>query len=339
MSEFHVRVVEIGAVEKHPNADSLSVTTIGGAGGYPCILRTGEFKPGDKAVYVPADDPRWAFLGEHREIEAKRLRGIFSMGVLTAADPSWEVGRDVAFELRITRAEAPEPTVGNERDPGLMPTYTDIAGLRAHPSLFVDGEEVVVTEKIHGETMRAVYAEGRLWVGSRTAWKSPDGGPVGGVEGAELRQHHWWDTARRLGLEERLQRVPGIGVCGEIFGDVPGMKYGATSDRRDLRIFDAVSIQRRAYLDFDEFIDVATRLDLPMAPVLYRGPWRHDLREMAEGSSSFAAHVREGIVIKPVHERFDPAVGRVILKLHGSGFLLGAWKKKAKRGVGDGFMG
>jgi hypothetical protein len=31
-------------------------------------------------------------------------------------------------------------------------------------------------------------------------------------------------------------------------------------------------------------------------------------------------HVREGFVVRPVRERYDPAVGRVILKLHGEGF-------------------
>lgn len=81
-------------------------TEIGGAGGYPVILRTGELQQGDKAVYIPvgallpADDSRWDFLrkpGEHVpfEIVAKRLRGIFSMGLLTPAEPSWQVGQDV----------------------------------------------------------------------------------------------------------------------------------------------------------------------------------------------------------------------------------------------------
>lgn len=83
MSEFQVRVVQVGAIEKHPNADALSMTVVDG---YPVLLRTGDFREGDRAVYVPidavvpADDHRWVFLGEHRRVRAKRLRGIFSIG-------------------------------------------------------------------------------------------------------------------------------------------------------------------------------------------------------------------------------------------------------------------
>jgi len=334
MSEFQVRVVQIGAIERHPNADNLSITRIGGEGGYPVILRTGEFREGDKAVYVPvtavvpADDPRWSFLlpkGTDAnptwiEIEAKKLRGVFSMGILTPADPSWEVGRDVASELRITRAEAPEPTEGNERDPGLMPVYTDLPALRAYPHVLAEGEEVVITEKIHGESARYTYGYGRLYCGSRTCWKDP--------ASTVQQSQHWWEVGRRLGLEERLRSVEGFGIYGEVYGDERGVKYDATSDRRGFRLFDAIDCKRRAYVDFDTFLALAARLELPVVPILYRGPWKTSLRELAEGKSTFADHVREGIVIRPAKERFDPAIGRVILKLHGEGFLLRGKKSR-----------
>ncbi len=326
MSEFRVSVVVISAIEKHPNADSLSITTLGGAGGYPVIFRTGEYREGDRAVYVPvgalvpANDPRWSFLGTHLEIEAKKLRGVFSMGLLTPADPEWEVGRDVATELGITRAEPSEPSVGDEPDPGLMPVYTDLEGLRAHPNILQEDEEVVITEKIHGESARYTFANGRLYCGSRIRWKNPNADPCSA----------WWKTADQLELEERLASVPGIGVFGEIFGNVTGMQYGKTGAARGLRLFDAMNLADRRYLDFDDFSAVAKRLDLPTVPILYRGPWQNDLRAMAEGNSTFANHVREGIVIKPTTERFDPRVGRVVLKLHGQGYLLGAWRKKAR---------
>jgi hypothetical protein len=106
------------------------------------------------------------------------------------------------------------------------------------------------------------------------------------------------------------------------------MKYDAASDRRGFRMFDAMWTRTKTYLDHDEFVDVAKTLDLPTVPILYRGPWRSDLRALAEGSSTFAKHVREGIVIKPVHERREELLGRVILKLHGEGF---STRKKAPR--------
>lgn len=163
MSEFQVEVVTVGEVTKHPNADSLFVTVV--KNGYPVIIRSGEFVEGDKAVYLPVDslvpvaDSRFSFLAnkdklrERERIKAKRLRGIFSMGLLVKADPAWDVGRNVQTELNVTKYEPPEPLVmggENEKDPGFLPVYTDIEGLRKYSRLLADGEEVVLTEKIHG---------------------------------------------------------------------------------------------------------------------------------------------------------------------------------------------
>jgi hypothetical protein len=84
-TEHEVSVVRLGAISKHPNADALSLTEVDGR---PVILRTGEYAPGDLAVYVPVDtmvpldDPRFAFLKErnstadgYSRVKAVRLRG------------------------------------------------------------------------------------------------------------------------------------------------------------------------------------------------------------------------------------------------------------------------
>lgn len=334
MSEFHIRVVQLGPITKHPNADTLSITHVGGDGGYPVILRTGEYQEGARAVYVPvgaavpASDPRWAFLVKpgstkpYVEIDAKRLRGVFSMGLLTAADPAWEVGRDVREALGIVRAEDVEtgrPASGGDNegvpDPGLLPCYTDIEGLRAHGGVLQAGEEVVITEKIHGQNARlALDASGHLHIGTRARWVRADGATT------------WAKTAARMGMTERLARVPGIGVFGECYGNVAGMRYDAPQGGDVFRLFDAMHINSRTYLDYDAFVEVAQTLGIHTAPVLYRGPWHDGLRALADGASTInPQHVREGIVIRPVRERVAH-MGRVILKLHGERYLLKQWK-------------
>jgi RNA ligase (TIGR02306 family) len=331
MSEFHVRVVELGPVTKHPNADSLSLTTVGGEGGYPVILRTGEFHEGDRAVYVPVgaavplDDPRWSFLANpgstkpYTEIDAKRLRGIFSMGILTRAEPSWAVGQDVSMDLRIERAEAVDASssssLENEADPGLMPTYTDIDGLRQHPHALQDGEDVVLVTKIHGENARYCVDDARLYCGSRTRWKAP------------AARTAWTTTAERLGLEQKLRALGGhIGVYGELYGNVTGMRYDASASERGLRLFDAMDLRQRRYLDYDDFAAVADQLGLLTAPVLYRGSWSRELVSHADGPDLLnPTHVREGFVVRPAHERTEH-MGRVILKYHGEAYLLKKWK-------------
>src|SRR3990172_3174159 len=182
MSEFHIPIVKLGEIEKHANADSLGIVKVFA---YPCIVRLGDFKPGDLAIYVPVDavvptsDPHFAFLaanqhtknGKHR-VRAMRLRGTFSMGLLAKADPDMTEGTDVTERLGITKYEPPEPmsTGGeNEKDPGFLPIYTDIEGLRRWPEVLQVGEEVVLTEKLHGGNGRWLWREGRLWVGSHTS--------------------------------------------------------------------------------------------------------------------------------------------------------------------------
>lgn len=67
MTDFHVEVVRLGAIEKHPNADALDITQV--YGGFPCIIKRDSFKEGDLAVYIPVDcvlpdRPEFAFLSD-----------------------------------------------------------------------------------------------------------------------------------------------------------------------------------------------------------------------------------------------------------------------------------
>ena len=52
-SDNRVLVVQIESLRKHENADTLSIVDV--FGGYPCIVRTGEFQVGDLAAYISVD--------------------------------------------------------------------------------------------------------------------------------------------------------------------------------------------------------------------------------------------------------------------------------------------
>lgn len=337
MTEFHVEVVRIGQVEKHPNADALSITRI--HGGYPVCFRTGEFNEGDLAVYLPVDSvapnkPEWEFLGaglRNHRIRAKRLRGIFSMGMLTAAPEGSTEGQDVAELLGFTRYEdvvaeqnqykgasttdglqAPAP------DLVMMPSMYDIEGFRKYgKTVFNDpAEDVVVTEKIHGQNFRAVFSGGKLHVGSRTRWLTTD-----------PETNTWAKVASRYGLEEKLARMPGLIFYGESYGNNSDMPYGVERHKTGdaLAIFDVFNSNTGEWKSFREVVLAASALNLPIAPTLYHGPFGKvvdSLSALAEGKTTLGAdHVREGWVIKPAKERRDDRIGRVILKMHGEGFL------------------
>lgn len=323
MSEFHVVVVRVGTIEKHPNADTLSMTQI--YGGYPVLFRNGEFQEGDLAVYIPVDslvpttNERFAFLGEGSSkparIKARRLRGIFSMGLLTSAEPSWQEGQEVHELLGITKYEPPEdlaPNGEDESDPGRMVTY-DLEALRRYGGdLLVPGEEVVVTEKIEGESWRAFHNGERLFVGSRTRWKKPSDPPS-----------KWWIPAIAHKLEERLARHVGLGIHCEIYGYTGGFPYDSPNRAPRIRLFDVMDLTARRWLDHDDACAVAADLGVPTVPLLYRGPWSPDLLALANGRSTLnPQHVREGIVVRPIKERYHFEFGRVVLKMQGEDYHL-----------------
>lgn len=319
MSEWHVEVVRLGTVEKHPNADKLGITHV--HGGYPVICRLGDYAEGDLAVYVPVDSvvpntEEWAFVGSRRRVRAKRLRGTFSMGLLTKAPEGAVEGEDVAERLGIFKWEEPVEAISTQGKaakapllPGPpLPVY-DIEALRRRSSILFADEEVVITEKIHGANFRAVHDGERLHVASRNRFLSR--------EECKL----WWPVAERFDLEAKLARFPNMAIYGEVYGNVQDLKYGLGAGAT-LAVFDILNVNG-TWWDFDSAQLIARSLDLPWVPVLYRGPWSKELCNLAEGPSTLPGsdHVREGIVVRPVRERWDDCIGRVQLKMHGEGYL------------------
>lgn len=326
MSEFGATVVRLGKIGKHPNADNLSITTV--FDGYPCIIRTGDFQPGDLAIYISVDAlvPTWVdrfkFLqpkakasGLHR-VRAAKIRGIFSMGLLIPAERGMEEHQRVDELLDIKKYEPPlEFTAGqSEHDPIGIPRYTDIEGMRKFGSkVFIPGEEVVVTEKVHGENYRLLYSQDRLWVGSHTQIKKPD------------PESKWWYWPLKEKIEERLKPYSGLMFCGELYGNVGHMRYGITQQGdRGFALFDILDMTAGKYWNWDDVKALSYVLNLQTVPILYRGLWKEELRDLASGNTTVpgADHIREGIVVKPTKERWDHRVGRVILKLIGEEYLL-----------------
>lgn len=344
MSEFHVRVIKVGKIEKHPNADKLSITDVEG---YPVIIKNGDFKEGDLAVYVPVDSivpdkPEWAFLDGHFRIKARKLRGVFSQGLLAPLpEGKWKVGDnaqeamgiikydpDAALEADVSKPKKPKKwylriwywwKYGRHynktvcKPPFTFPEYTDIEGLRKYGRHLIEGEEVVITCKIHGANARFSYHKGEFWVGSHHQFK---GRPKG-----KCVLDNFWQAAYNANLEEKLMQAPGIAFYGEAYGKVQkGFGYDCPTGVK-VRFFDAMDLKTLKYLNYDDFVNLCDKLGLERVPELYRGPWSTDLKKLAEGQSTFGNHIREGFVVKPVVERYEH-IGRVIFKLVSEQYLL-----------------
>lgn len=324
MSTFECPLVRVGPVEKHANADSLGITKVGE---YPVIVRLDGLREGDLAVYVPVDalcppTGATAFLADpHRptrpvRVKAKRLRGVFSMGLLLPyKGPDGIVGADCASALGITKWEEPEPMSTPDEDEsapsGVFSPVFDVENWRSNSSLIADGEPVVVTEKIHGCNARYLWHDGALHMASRIRWKRASVPTV------------WSRAADADGLAEKLSGRDGFIVYGECYGQVQDLKYGQKSAA--FVAFDVWNWREAKWLDAADAAAWCGEAQIPMVPVLYRGPWSREAVEgVVRGPTVLGngANIREGVVIRPAIERTDVRLGRVILKWVSEDYLL-----------------
>jgi len=125
----------------------------------------------------------------------------------------------------------------------------------------------------------------------------------------ETPENLYWRAARKYKLDEVLPK--GYQIFGEVYGrGVQKLTYDL--EDIDVRFFDLMV--DTAYAGYAEFVEFCVKHFLPMAPLLHVGPWKKELMVMADGKSQIAKHIREGFVVRPVKERWDHKVGRVILK-------------------------
>lgn len=331
MTDFHVECVRVGAIEKHPNADTLGITQVGA---YPVIVKLGDFKEGDLAVYVPVDavvpdTDMWSFLNGSRRIKAKRLRGVFSQGLLVPAPMGVLEGEDCSRLMDIERYETSEERAERGSDPrapkvprvnpAYLPRYTDLENLRRWPNVLQPGERVVVMEKLEGENCRVTYVRAPWW---RRLFLRQRGRLVVGSRNQIKTAGKWVEVTAPLKKQfERQQDPERYALYGESFGYTKGFPYGSGEPR--FCLFDVWDRRERRWLDWPELKRVAELFYLMTAPLLYWGDWYPDAIVQAEGKSILdSSHVREGFVVRPVKERTHPGLGRVILKCKGEGYLL-----------------
>lgn len=344
MSEWHPQIVRLDKIERHPNADTLEISTV--LGGYTVIFKEGRFKEGDLAAYIPVDSvcsdhPEFDWLGDKKRIKAVRLRGIFSLGILAEAPPNMVEGDSIVDYYKLTKyvyeeemPDLPGRHNGDHASPpqGWAIPHYDLEGLRKYSKILQDGEEVVLTEKIEGCNAAFGYAPNAsdgdpLWVKSRNFYLKED------------YDNLYWHVAKSHNLGVALEDYPGKIFFAELYGQVKGFKYDCLVDQGKvqpkLRFFDVWDVDTMKFLDWDEAEKLITDCGLQTVPVLYRGPWKAGVEtnrsincpmwSYAEGQSVLGGNIKEGFVVRPVKERYEPRFGRVILKLKGEEYML---KKK-----------
>ncbi len=189
-----------------------------------------------------------------------------------------------------------------------IPVY-DIESLQNHLEDFKDGDQIIVTEKIHGSNARFLFLDGRLWAGSRTQWKS-------------LSDPNIWTKALKDNpwIEQWCRLYPGYTIYGEVVPTQKGFSYGF----RGNALFFPFDILTPSGEWLPREYGAWNHPDVwaSMAPILYQGTFSLPLMAtLVDGKSQVpgANHMREGIVIE--HSGRGPHAGKRKLKMVSNTFL------------------
>ena len=280
-----------------------------------------------------------------------KLRGCISQGMILGFGELAELypelkdakeGDDVSGILGITKFEPSDlPTAlgtGEAKSHPSFHKFTDIDNFKNYPNIFLPAETVVVTEKLHGTSARYACCESTRtmkpanWFEHFLSWfgwkKTED--VIEFCIGSKNRQvdpnHNsaYTSIAKKHSLYSKLS--PGMSVYGEIVG--PGVQKNYTYGHKEFEFYVYDVMIDGQYLDYLDALIIIRRLQLTPVPLLYTGTYDPVHNNALMGGKTTVnsdrknLETREGVVIKPLTERADKRIGRVILKLVNPEYLL-----------------
>ena len=375
MSSFTVSIKKILAIEPHSNADTLEFACVEG---YRSIVKKGQYQQNDLVAYIPENSllPDWMLhtlnfwdatksqgmlAGKKgNRVKAINLRGSLSQGVCYPVVRDGEFsgaiktelgdgcfalvkeGDDVTEILGISKYEPPVPVdmAGEVYCAGTELTLSfDIENIKSYPHTFQEGENVIITEKLHGTcTVLAILPYAKAHSEGFGARKNIIIFSKGlGAKGLAFKnvadnKNNLYILATKSLVEtiDKIQETDHTGpiapefILGETVGPkVQDLSYGK---KMQFRVFsNAVGFRGnqvfRSWRDVDKISKI---YGIETVPVLYKGPYSKEvLDKHTQGKTAMdAEHIREGVVVLPETERMEPVLGRVALKSISTSYLI-----------------
>lgn len=293
-------------------------------------------------------------------VKAVKLRQVLSQGLVYPLDydsmgnayigpDRFKVGEDISEALGIVKYEPQIPIQmygkvkhahpGSTGAPYGLALHFDVENIKKYPDVFEDGERVVVTEKLHGTWCCLGFSEeiGPIVTSKGLSAKSIIMDLDSEENDSNLYVRAWKAHSVSIVslydkfLHDSGERKP-VYVLGEIVGQgVQDMNYGFS--KPTFRVFDIY----HGYPEHGEYLspaDVASwcgwtnqresEYGLESVPTIYDGPFGYDVvNELTQGKTETGGnHMREGVVIRPAEERWDPKLRRVMLKSVSEDYLL-----------------
>lgn len=382
MSTFKVPITYITEINPHPNADNLVLAKVLGyeviipknvyeVDDLVIYVPVGSvLSPWLEELIFPAD----AKVKLHKSrIRAIKLRGIVSQGMLI--DPMVSdifdklpssfkayrnsditekaMDKDVAEYLGITKYVEPVSALPNfmKVNPNANPykvrefrEYTDVEhGKYYDRQVMVTGEEVIITQKMHGTSARYGYfktspvglvdkllnliglrPEWTFCWGSRRCQIQAKPGKTHGGYSNEKQGCDFGDVYTKIAKQDNLRfKIPhGYAVYGEIvgWGIQKGYLYNCGQNQHKFYVYDVMKDGK--WLSYDEAVKFCEDYSLVHVPLVFRGPYTMDKVNELLVQNVISKEINEGVVVKPVQDRTSPFCGRVLLKYINPEYLL-----------------
>ena len=333
---------KIDALRPIPDADAIECAVVGG---WTAVVKKGEFKEGDLAVYCEIDSwiphevapflSRGNFPRVYNEVKGERLRtvklrGQLSQGlllplsILTMVESELFEGLDVSFPLSITKYEAPIPAQLAGEVKGLFPSWiqkTDqerVQNLKEEFDYWLKEQPVwEVTEKLDGSSMTVYLRDGEFGVCSRNLELKPN------------ETNSLWKVAVRADLELKLRQANrNLALQGELIGEgIQGNPYKMKG--QEFFLFDIYDIDANKYLTPAERLTFVGEHDIKHVPVIASNAELYgtlginsieEILKFAEGKSviGMTGCEREGFVFKSTTMQcsFKAISNKFLLKSH-----------------------
>lgn len=332
MSEWKVIKTNIEVFD-HPDADALQLAKVGS---YQVVVKKGLYNGGEEVLFAPEKSILTGALEQEYKpylqgkdktrVGAVRLRGELSCGIIIPNElviaqcgkniedlPNDE---DLSEILGITKyvpmvpsemAGVAEPIVYDH-----LSIKHDVEQFGVYASNFVDGERVVVTEKLHGSQIVA-YMSIHNDYQVKSKWVSTKNYNSEGLCLSESDINFYWMAVRDINLWDHMMDLSNLGgilpyegaeLVVQVFGEAlpcQGLKYGFGAPT--MRIF-KVAINGKI-VPYDKLPEYFKN---NWVPILYDGPYENvsELKKLALGNETVSGkelHIKEGVVIAPYEDR------------------------------------
>lgn len=339
----------IDEIFKLENSDFLEVASILG---WKCVVKKGEFKIGDKCVYieidseVPRDNPHFSFLEKYKyHVRTIKLRGQISQGLalpINILKNDHEVGDDVSEELGVIHYEKPIPLKVMGMAKGNFPSYlcskTDEIMIQSYPKMIEElhDQEYYMTVKCNGSSVSFIS---HPIIINPLLLKDTNINFDFHVCSRNISLKYWEEKnkdnvfirmAKKYNILEKLSNIRNIAIQGEVCG--PGIQ-GNDLQLKDHKVFvfNVYNTEGQYYYNYDDMIHICKDLDLEPVPLIERGIWNKNkmtipyLLEKSAGLYDGTKNPREGIVIRPTKEMTSKIYGgrRLSFKVLNNEHLLG----------------